>query len=206
MLAELKLEGEWFALLAAIDLVLAQAVKAERCSHCGGPLHTANYPRKPRGGAMAREGEAYALRYSLCCGRRGCRKRALPPSVRFFGRRVYLETVVVFASAWAQATATWREASEATQVPTRTLLRWAGWWRCRVIQAPWWAELRARFVPPPPDETELPRSLLRKLTEEAGAASCDVLERVARCLAPGTTRLPDVARFVREAWERTARS
>ena len=200
MLAELGLVGKVFAALAAVDLRLALVVRAEGCRRCQGPLHMANYGRKPRGGAIAREGEAYPLRYSLCCGVRGCRKRSLPPSVRFLGRRVYLEAVVVVASAWAQATATWQEASETAAVPKRTLVRWAAWWRSQVSKEAWWVELRARFEPPPPDETELPRSLLEKLTTEARVAPHEVVEMVARCLAPATTRLPEAARFMRDAW------
>jgi len=63
-----------------------------------GALHKSNYQRKPRGGPLALTGEQYALRFSLCCGWRDCRRRVLPPSLRFLGRRVYLEVVVLFAS------------------------------------------------------------------------------------------------------------
>jgi len=87
-----------------------------------------SYERKPRGGYIAEAGEAFGLRYSLCCGREGCRKRALPPSLRFLGGRVYLEAVVLLASALAMALKTLPLASEATSVPARTLRRWHGWW------------------------------------------------------------------------------
>jgi hypothetical protein len=39
------------------------------------------------------------MRFSLCCGRDGCRRRVLPPSVRFWGRRVYWAPVVLLVSA-----------------------------------------------------------------------------------------------------------
>jgi hypothetical protein len=111
---------------------------------------------------------------------------------------VYLEVVVLFASAAAQAAATLREAREATKVPEWTLRRWLSWWREVCPVQTWWAQLRARFAPPPPNDAELPRSLLAKL-RESGAACRDVMWLAARCLAPGTTRSAiDSARFVRE--------
>jgi hypothetical protein len=100
---ESVLGEEWFARLLEFDRKIAEAVAAEGCRHCGGPLHQGNYERKPRGGQIAEAGEAFRLRHSLCCGREGCRKRALPPSLRFLGRRVYLEAVVLFASVRAMA-------------------------------------------------------------------------------------------------------
>jgi hypothetical protein len=198
MLPEEGLGTEEFEALAKWDERIAAAVAAERCVHCGGPLHVANYERKPRGGAIASAGEAFTLRHSLCCGRQGCRKRTLPPSLRFLGRRVYLEVVVVFVSLHAQAVGNLRAAREATHVPEWTLHRWLAWWREAVAQERWWAELRARFVPPPPCEAELPRSLIEKLAQAVdGAKQLGWL--AARSLAPGTTRSPiDAARFVRE--------
>lgn len=193
----LPLGAEEFEVLAKWDERIAAAVASERCVHCGGPLHVANYERKPRGGAIASAGEAFTLRHSLCCGRRGCRKRTLPPSLRFLGRRVYLEVVVLFASLCAQAVKKLTAARAATQVPEWTLHRWLVWWRETLPREGWWAELRARFVPPPPCEAELPRSLVEKLAESAGAKKLAWL--AARSLAPGTTRSGiDAARFVRE--------
>jgi hypothetical protein len=119
-----SLDGEWFEKLAKIDERIAIAVAAARCPRCGGPLHRGNYQRKPRGGRIGPAGEAFTLRHSLCCGRRGCRKRALPPSLRFLGRRVYLEAVVVIATVHAMLAAAMRAAQDITGVPARTLRRW----------------------------------------------------------------------------------
>lgn len=158
-----RLTVEFFASLERLDMMIAAKVAAGRCQHCGGPLHQGNYQRKPRGGSIAPTGEVFTRRHSLCCGRRGCRKRALPPSLRFLGRRVYLEVVVVLASVMVQVMATARAAEEASGVPLRTLRRWGSWWREVFPKLPTWAELRARFVPPPPDEAQLPWSLLARL-------------------------------------------
>lgn len=198
---------EFFALVARWDAAIAQQVAAGGCPRCGGPLHQGNYLRKPRGGLLASAGEASQLRHSLCCGRRGCRRRALPPSLRFLGRRVYVEAVVVLGSVFAQL-ASLREARAVTGVPGRTLRRWGEWWRGRFPTLGVWAELRARFVPPPPDEAGLPRSLVARIGEDlasarrAGVAAtiADVMLLVARCLAPVTTSsVPDAARFTRDA-------
>lgn len=196
---ESRLGEEWFAGLEEFDRKLAEAVAAAGCRHCGGPLHQGNYSRKPRGGHVAKAGEAFALRHSLCCGREGCRKRALPPSLRFLGRRVYLEAVVLLASALAMALETLRMARKITGVPKRTLRRWHSWWTATFPSSAVWTELRARFVPPPPAASELPRSLLKRAQAVLGADAAvgEVLLLAARWLSPVTTQsVPDGSRFV----------
>lgn len=196
MLHALRLAGEFFARLEKMDEAIAAAVAAGRCQHCDGPLHRGNYQRKPRGAFLAAAGEAFTIRHSLCCGRRGCRKRATPPSLRFLGRRVYLEVVVVVASMVVQAVAmTARAAMPIVGIPLRTLRRWSDWWRETFPKLAAWKELRARFVPPPPDETDLPRSLVARLGGDgappgaAGGMSVNEasLLSTARYLAPVTT-------------------
>lgn len=77
-----------FSLLYEIDLEFAEQTKVKHCPFAGGPLHYANYPRKPRGGHPDLP-EAFQVRFSLCCSRPECRRRVLPPSVRFYERKVY---------------------------------------------------------------------------------------------------------------------
>ncbi|XXX63876.1 hypothetical protein WME82_36210 [Sorangium sp. So ce128] len=103
MFDQFTLKGEFFAMLEALDRAIVRRVAASRCPACRGPLHAGNYPRKPRGALIAPEGEAFVVRFSFCCGREGCRRRATPPSLRFLGRRVYLGVVVIVASLVAQA-------------------------------------------------------------------------------------------------------
>jgi hypothetical protein len=196
MIAELRLEVKEIAALEEADLRLAQAVAAEGCPLCGGPLHRADFPRKPRGGRLWSAGEAWVRRFGLCCGRRGCRRRQLPPSLRFLGRRVYLEVAVVLASACAQVAAV-REAATVTGVPRRTLRRWLYFWQVEFPQRAEWAGLRARFAPPPPAEKELPLSLLDRVAGDLEETGAKVLRQVARLLAPVTTTLADAARFLR---------
>ncbi len=204
MVHDLRLEKEFFAALWAFDAEIARRVAAAGCQHCGGPLYRANYARKPRGGEIAASGEAYTLRHSLCCGREGCRRRATPPSLRFLGRRVYLEVVVLLASVAAQLLAALRDVRTLTGVPGRTLRRWGAWWRHAFPQTSTWVELRARFPPPPPEETALPASLLGRVGAALGDGArapslSDVCQLAARLLAPATTRsVLDGSRFVRD--------
>ncbi len=210
MLTDLLLEEKFFAVLTGLDAEIAEKVAASGCPHCGGPLYQANYERKPRGGQIAAAGEAFSIRHSLCCGREGCRKRALPPSLRFLGRRVYVGAVVLLASAVAQTLSVLRDARATTGVPKRTLRRWALWWRDTFPQSATWAELRARFAPPPPDKLALPNSLLARLgsdleQQRRGSAVADICDLAARLLAPVTTcSVRDGARFVRALRARSA--
>jgi hypothetical protein len=60
-------------------------------------------------------------------------------------------------------------------------------------------QLRARFVPPPPAEPELPRSLIERAEAVLGveAVATNVLLLAARWLSPVTTQsVPDGSRFV----------
>ena len=123
MLHDLRLGGELFARLLEMDCKIARWVASLGCQYCAGPLHQSNYRRKPRGAKIAETSEAFVLRYSLCCGREGCRRRTLPPSLRFLGRRVYVEAVVLVASVVALLLGSVRAASDAMAVPVRTLKR-----------------------------------------------------------------------------------
>src|SRR5512134_1659004 len=98
MVAALVADGRLYALLQHFDEELAAEQRAGGCAHCGAALHSACYPRKPRGlprGCAAQ----YDRRLSFCCARHGCRSRATPPSLRFLGPKVYVAAVVVLISA-----------------------------------------------------------------------------------------------------------
>ena len=84
--------SQFFLFLIRIDEELAAQAQGAGCS-CGGVLHRANYPRKPRGCPSAALRDAFSSRLSFCCSR--CRRRTTSMSVRFLGRCVYLGLVVV---------------------------------------------------------------------------------------------------------------
>lgn len=63
-------DAKLYDLLLTVDRDLAAAARAAGCGVCGGSLHSARYPRKPRGGP-ADLGSDYATRLSFCCAADG---------------------------------------------------------------------------------------------------------------------------------------
>jgi hypothetical protein len=139
--------GNFWSFLLSIDRDLADSTRQKACS-CGGRLHSANYPRSPRGGPLDLPQE-YNHRFSFCCDRDGCRKRVTPPSVRFLGRKVYLGAVVILISAMRQGP-TPRRARELASLfgaDKATIARWQTFGRDHVPQTPFWKIARGRLVP-----------------------------------------------------------
>jgi hypothetical protein len=91
----------FFQILHRIDKDLAEQTLTGGCPHCQGALHHASYQRKPRGGPPELP-EEMCRRLSLCCARQGCRKRVLPPSCLFLGRKVYWGAIVLVVVAAKQ--------------------------------------------------------------------------------------------------------
>lgn len=172
----------FFQLLLQIDIELAAQSRAGGCQ-CGGVLHCANYPRKPR--ACLNEIRAdYESRFSFCCNQ--CRKRATSMSVRFLGRRVYLGLAVVLMSAGrSQSTSAVAQLSDTLNVPVRTLQRWRNWWAEQFPLTPLWQAACARFMPPV-DLSLLPASLIARFT----GAAAESLMRLLEFLSPLTVWRP----------------
>lgn len=164
-------DSSFFLLLLRFDCELAEEVRAGRCPYCGSALHSAGYQRKPRG-VPAGLPPDYERRESLCCSAEGCRKRVLPPSLRFFGRRVYLGPVFVLVSAMIGGITEKRAAAlrELVGASVRTLSRWRRWWRDAFAHTVLWRAARARFLPPV-DQGRLPASLLERFGEP-GSPEC----------------------------------
>jgi hypothetical protein len=198
----LGLDREFFLELTHIDEEIARQVAAARCPWCGGPLDRSDFDRKPRGDLfIAADVTLPWRRISFCCRRDSCRRRSTPPSVVFLGRRVYAGAVVIVASAlalsWQRAMASQDAAPQrtATQVPLRTLRRWARWWQGELTATSLFAALRG-LLASPIETSRLPCSLLERL---AGSA-VDQLRALLRLLAPLTTgSVSDGARFLRGA-------
>jgi len=146
--------------LLALDRELAREAKQRGCPRCEGVLDIAHYPRKPRGGPFALDGEQ-GRRLSLCCRREGCRLRVTPPSVRFLGRRVYLSIVVLLCGVLRQGPTTWRldALRRVVGADRRTLERWRRWWVEHVGGSRVFEIGRADFMPSP-EAARLPLSLL----------------------------------------------
>lgn len=171
----------FFALLLHIDEELAEAARAAGCPACGGVLHQADYPRKPRGCPRPWR-TAFATRRSFCCAQ--CRRRLTPRSVRFLGRRVYLGLFVVVGCMRPSRPHPQAHALAATlALPLRTLRRWQTWWREQLAQTPLWSAAQGRFVPPV-DLQQAPRSLLERFL----GAAAHALAALLRFLSPLTSR------------------
>jgi hypothetical protein len=195
MLDAIGLGSDFFEGLLTIDRAIVERAATEPCRECGGPLYRGDYRRKPRGGLIAALGEGFDRRFSLCCGRDGCRHRATPPSMRFLGRRVYVGAVVIVAAAVAVAMMTAATLLRTTGVPARTVRRWLRWWRGPFTESAPFAEISARLVRAP-ERQRLPASLLERLADDPPLA----VRRLLAWLAPlTTTSCPDGSRFARVA-------
>lgn len=161
----------FFHFLTRIDEELAAATRLGGCRFCAGPLHVANYPRKPRGCPAAVRAE-YSRRLSFTCDR--CDRRATAPSVRFAGRRVYLAVVLLLVAPPGSAAA--QALCGRLRIAAVTLTRWRRWWRETLPATAFWHAVRDRLLPPVALD-ELPQSLLARF-----AAGGSMIERLAHAL------------------------
>ena len=186
MYATLLADARFHELLLTIDRDLADTCRAEGCLACGGRLHLARYPRKPRGRPKTlagRLGPEHDRRFSFCCAIDGCRGRETPASLRFLGRRVYVGAIVVLIAilqSGASASRIERLAAVVT-VPSLTIARWRRWWRDTFTATPFWKIARAHFMPPVEHE-RLPASLLDRF----GGDERDQLIMALRFIGPIT--------------------
>ena len=182
MYHELPRGASFWLFLFSIDQDLAETARKQPCS-CGGRLHGANYPRKPRG--VRDLPEAYRYRFSFCCEREGCRKRATPPSVRFLGPKVYLGAVVILVAAMRQGPSARRvhELSKLFGADRRTISRWRVFWSEQFPRTQFWRVARARLVPLV-EITALPLSLLEAFLR--GDDPCQDWGRLLRFVSPIT--------------------
>lgn len=188
ILTYLKLanSGTLFRVLHAIDLEVTESIKKSRCPHseCEGPLHSATYQRKPRGSNLILP-ESYCIRFGLCCG--WCRRRVLPPSCLFFGRRVYFGVVVMLVTATVQGLhpTTINELCRHFEVSRRTVKRWVTFFETVFPTTTQWRRLRGR-MPIAIHDKNLPRDLLLSFfksskTAEEGMILCLIALAKAEC-------------------------
>ena len=159
MYQTLLADSSLYTFLLKLDEDLAAECRNNGCS-CGGHLHSAIYPRKPRGTPRDVE-EDYGWRYSFCCAREGCRRRSTPASFRFLGRKIFVAAVVVLVSALRNGATPKRMAKlrALVGVSQRTVERWREWWRNGFVRTRFWKAARGR-LPKPIDKKALPLSLL----------------------------------------------
>ena len=169
----------FFRFLTRIDEEFAATTRLQGCRACEGPLHVANFPRKPRGCPAAVQAE-YSRRLSFTCG--WCDSRATSPSVRFAGRRVYLAVVLMLVSPPGSTAA--QGLCDQLRIAAVTLKRWRAWWHEDFPSTRFWQSMCERFMPPV-TISELPQSLLERFET---SAMTDRLTQALRFIAPLSTR------------------
>ena len=169
----------FYSFLCQIDDDHAATIREQRCIWCAGPLHQANFERKPRGFIGCADPDT--TRLSFCCG--DCRLRCTPASVRFLGRRVYWGAIVILATALCSGLSLRRghKLSQQLGVPASTILRWRHWWLTQFTASAVWQTLRGKLLAPIA-EADLPGELLSR----AGTGD-ERLLKVLRWLAPLST-------------------
>lgn len=187
MYHELLRDARLFRLLPRLDRDLADETQRQRCPRrgCRGRLDRAPFPRKPRGVPAELKAE-YSYRESLCCD--DCRRRVMPGSVRFLGRRFYVAAAFVVLCAMRygiteKRVAELRQLVGSDTLSPRTLYRWRAWWLKMFVATPFWKAHRARFSPPV-ELDELPTSLLSRFRGD----DRDRLVALLRFLVPLSTR------------------
>ena len=148
MLTELLQKVSLFRLLHRIDIDLAKQLQQGRCPYCNGPLHHSNYERKPRGGPDKIPDE-YLIRFSFCCANEHCRRRCLPSSCLFMGRRVYWGCVILVVMTLKQNRpngASARKIKAMFGISRKTLKRWMAYFRDEFPVSLQWQRLRGRLA------------------------------------------------------------
>ena len=183
MYQKLLKKSKLFWILKKIDETIAGEARDRGCL-CGGKLHQANYPRKPRGSPVG-DRKDFQRRLSFCCSREGCRRRTTPPSVLFLGGKVYFSALIVIISARRLETPQKRinELCGLVGVRPRTLHRWLKWWREDFVRSEHWIAEQGRFRTCP-KQTKLPLSLLDSFNRKGPAHKLALLLRF---IAPLTT-------------------
>lgn len=134
--------------LIKIDRELANIYAEKGCKYCCGKLHQADYPRSPVGMPLEFR-DLYSQRISFCCV--NCRKRATPPSVRFFGRRWYPAPIHTFISIMIRGINKRRIALIkkyfGITVYESTWRRWRKWWCDKFVVTKFWQAAKGQFPP-----------------------------------------------------------
>jgi hypothetical protein len=142
--------ADFFQNLRQLDLDLFTAAKAKRCTWCGGRLDTSHFPRKLRDAGWQEE----ELRFSLCCRNEGCRKRVTPPSLRFFGRKVYSAWAVILVLDFCEALGLDR------MISRQTIARYRQFWQERLAESHPFMRWARGQLPPGTPTAQRPGPLL----------------------------------------------
>lgn len=172
---------EFHADLVRTDLEVARRLQERGCPRrgCGGRLHRADFPRKVRGLAVE-DSSLFESRIGLCCGR--CRRRVLPPTVRFFGRSSYafVAALVAVATTLASGIAL---GARLVGAAWATVSRWIRFLQCDLAYRGEWQAARGRL----PAVLPLEQSPLSLVEVFGSVESDDAWLSALRWLSPITT-------------------
>lgn len=164
-----------FRILFNVDILLAESVRKQGCPICGGHLHYGRFKRNPVGYFLDLP-EEYFIRQGLCCGH--CRKRKLPPSSLFMGRKgAFRCAILIFLTLRHNREKPAIELSEILGVHVRTLRRWVAYFRDEFPSGDVWQRLRG-FVSPKVRDDQLPGSLVVHFIDQAR----DIVTGIVRCI------------------------
>jgi len=175
MLSDVLKNSQFFFQLYNIDRQNAEKCKEKRCPYCGGPLHYANYARKPRG-ELVDLPEEYCIKFSLCCGRDGCRHRTTPPSCRFMDRKVYWYCAILIIMTLRYNGASIYSLCKKFKISNKTINRWITFFQTIFPSLPQWQRIRG-LIPSSVKNSELPVGLVNyfikvKKSVEESLKSC----------------------------------
>jgi hypothetical protein len=158
-------DPKFHSLLLRIDQELAEQTRADGC-RCGGNLHRADYPRKPRGCPRQATAAAFVaaellLQRSAASARPRCR------CASWAGACTGLAVVLV--SARQPGRHQRRRAAVGARRCRAHAAALARWWREQFPQTPLWQAACARFMPPVSAQ-QLPGELLERFAGEAHEA------------------------------------
>ncbi len=169
-------DPRFYSFLLQIDQDIAEEVRQNCCIYCGSTLHSADYPRKPRGprGVMTDNDK---IRLSFCCALDGCRRRNTPPSIRFLGPKVYLGFIIILVTALEHGLSNKRRQYliEQLDISPQTFYRWKKWWIETFSYSRCWQLIRGNFIPPL-EVLQFPGAILGRLTGQ------DLMQRLCQFL------------------------
>lgn len=166
-----------YQLLFLIDADLAERKRSNSCPFCGAPLHTSNYFRNPRGGPDDIP-EAFSIRHSLCCSAENCRKRVLPPSLRFWDRKVYWSVVILVTVVLRQQRTEGYSAGRIMRlvgVSRHTLKRWILYFKDVFPQTGRWKRIRGR-IGVEIDMGQIPSAIILFCVEQSASAEAGLIK------------------------------
>lgn len=183
MLAQLLQDISLFRVLHQIDKDLASACRQAGCPFCNSPLHNAPYTRKPRGGPDSIP-EEYCVRQSLCCSKEECRRRVLPPSCLFFGRKVYWGAVILIVTTlWQQNPRNYsiNMLARKFKISRNSVVGWIHYFRDVFPKSSGWHRLRG-LISAEVSNNQLPRMLVDSFLK-SHTSYFQVLVKCLECLA-----------------------